>query len=97
MTHVRTHRGILGVCSLVTFAEPSVRYGYACAEHRVDRRDGSSASRRRESLRGRRWGAVGESGPNSETSGGAGKAVPDTVPLRYATSAWLGLVVSCGY
>src|SRR5690349_7986002 len=29
-------RPILGVCSLATFAEPSVRYGHARAEHPVD-------------------------------------------------------------
>jgi hypothetical protein len=28
---------ILGVCSLATFAEPSVRYGHARAEHPMDR------------------------------------------------------------
>jgi hypothetical protein len=31
MTRLATDHVILGVCSLVTFAEPSVRYGHARA------------------------------------------------------------------
>src|SRR5688572_3562586 len=66
---------ILGVCSLVHHAEPSVRYGHACAEDRMDRRDGASAPGRREPLRGAGRGTTGEPGTDLEAPEGPDEAL----------------------